>query len=111
MGTNVYGSYDQLVIELGGLDRWKAGRREVRIALDDVWSVRAADPRDLVTFAGERVLRVGRRHGGAPVLVLDLSPSAELDRIVVATPEADDLAEGLRRSGVGLHDRPLAAAR
>jgi hypothetical protein len=98
MGTNVYGSYDQLVIELGGLDRWKAGRREVRIALDDVWSVRAADPRDLVTFAGERVLRVGRRNGGAPVLVL-------------ATPEAADLAEGLRRSGVGVHDRPLAAAR
>ena len=110
MGTNIYGSYDELVVELRGLDRWKAGHREVRVGIDDVWAVRAADPASLVSFAGERVLRVGARRRGAPVLVLDLAPRAEFDRIVVGLADAVDAAEGLRRSGIGASDRALIGA-
>ena len=111
MGTNIYGSYDELVIELGGLDRWRTGRQEVRIAVDDVWSVRVTAPANLVSLPGERVLRTRSRRSAAPVLVLDLAPTAEYDRIVVASPDADEVAAWLRRSGIGAHDRSLVGAR
>ena len=101
MGTNIYGSYDELVIELSGLDLVRAGRREVRVRVDDVWHVRAADPRTLVRWEGERLLRVGRRRGTEPVLVLDLGPDAAFDRIVVGLDDAEQLAADLHRSGIG----------
>jgi hypothetical protein len=101
MGTNMYGSYDSLVIELRGLDRWRTGRREVRIPLDDVWRVRSADPRTLVSWHGERVLRARRVRGGEPVVVLDLAPTAaEFDRVVLAIRDAEQLAADLRQWGV-----------
>src|SRR5688500_16411505 len=48
MGTNLYGRYDELVIEFRGWDRLRSRRSEVRINVDDVWSVRAAEPDVLV---------------------------------------------------------------
>ena len=101
MGTNIYGSYDELVIELRGADRWRTGRGEVRVALDDVSRVRTADPRTLVSWDGERVLRAGRVRAGAPVLVLELAPEAPFDRVVVGLPDADATAADLHRSGIG----------
>ena len=116
MGTNIYGSYDSLVIELRGLDRWRTGRREVRVAVDDVWRVRSADPRTLVSWDGERVLRAGRLRDGVPALVLDLAPGTpELDRVVLGLHDAEQLAADLRRWGVGadspavVEDRALVA--
>ena len=100
MGTNIYGSYDELVIELHGLDGWRSRRRELRVRVDDVWQVRSADPHTLVSFDGERVLRLGRPHGGR-VVVLDLVPGAALDRIVVGLEDADVVAADLARWGVG----------
>ena len=108
MGTNIYGSYDSLVIELSGLDALRAGRREVRVTIDDVLQVRSADVGDLVTWDGERVLRLGRRRGRR-VLVLDLAGAASCDRVVVACDDADATAEELQRWGIGAAGRPLAS--
>ena len=106
MGTNIYGSYDELVIELRGLDRWLTGRQEVRLRVDDVWQVRSADLRTLVSWDGERIFRAGR-GGRGTVLVLDLAPQAAFDRVVVAVPDADAVVAELHRSGIGV---PLAVA-
>jgi hypothetical protein len=109
MGTNIYGSYDSLVIELRGLDRWRTGRREVRIAVDDVWRVRSADARTLVSWEGERVLRAGRTRAGEPVLVLDLVPTAaDFDRVVLALRDAETLAADLQRWGIGAREVAVA---
>lgn len=106
MGTNIYGSHDSLVIELQGLDRLRAGRREVRVPVDAVWRVRSAAPSTLVTLRGDRVLRTGWRPTAArsapAVLVLDLLPgAAPYDRLVLAVRDADAVATELRRWGIG----------
>jgi len=101
MGTNIYGSHDELVIELRGRDRLRAGQREVRVKVDDVWRVRSADGRTLVSCEGERIFRAGRRGGDRTVLVLDLAPRAAFDRLVLAVPDADAAAANLHRSGIG----------
>ena len=100
MGTNIYGSYDELVIELRGLDRWLSGRAEVRVKVGDVWQVRSADLRTLVPWGGERVFRAGR-GGRGTVVVLDLAPQAAFDRLVVAVPDADAVVADLHRCGIG----------
>ena len=105
MGTNIYGSYDELVIELHGLDRWLTGRREVRMKVDDVWRVRAAPAAAIASGEGERIFRAGRGGRGGTVLVLDLTPWAEFDRLVLAVPDAEAAAADLHRSGIGV---PLA---
>jgi hypothetical protein len=100
MGINVYGRYDELVIELSGWDRLRTGRSEVRIDVDDVWFVRAADAADLVTLADERVFRTGVRRRG-PVLVMELREGAPFDRLVLTLEDAASMAADLRRWGVG----------
>ena len=100
MGTSLYGRYDELVIELRGWDRLRAGRPEVRVKVDDVLRVRAASGDDLVSIAGERVLRVGSRRA-EPVLVLDLAEGAAFDRIVLGIVGAEGIAAEHVRWGVG----------
>jgi hypothetical protein len=105
MGTAIYGSYDELVFELSVGDRLRTGvtARTVRVKLDDVTHVWAADPADLVSYAGERVLRIGRVRAGRRVVVLEVlrGRSCAFDRILVANDEADAAVAGLHRSGIG----------
>ena len=101
MGTNIYGSHDELVIELWGIDRWLTGRHEVRVKVDDVRTVDSAPAAALVSRHGQRVFRAGRVGRGGTVLVLDLAPWAAYDRIVVAVPDADAAVSDLHRSSIG----------
>jgi hypothetical protein len=96
----MYGRYDELVIELWGWDRLRTGRSEVRVKVDDVLHVRAAAPADLVSVAGERVLRAGSRRAD-PALVLDLADAADFDRIVLGIADAEHLAAELVQWGIG----------
>jgi hypothetical protein len=110
MGTAIYGSYDELVLELSMTDRLRNGLapRTVRVKLDDVVHARPADPADLVSFAGERVLRVGRIRQGRRVVVLDLATAdggPDVDRILVAVHDPDAAVAGLHRSGIGRSGR------
>jgi hypothetical protein len=111
MGTAIYGSYDELVFELSMGDRLRnvMPPKKVRVKLDDVVHVRAADPAHLVSWDGERVLRIGRARDGRKVVVLELAGrSCGYDRIVVTVDDADDAVAGLRRSGIG-RGAPVAA--
>ena len=105
MGTAIYGSYDELVFELSFGDRLRNGMapRTVRVHVDDVVRVHAADPRDLVSWDGERVLRIGRVRRGERVVVLDVRPDSAYDRIVVAgdSADADASVADLHRRGIG----------
>ena len=101
MGTNLHGTYDELVIELWGLDRLLTGRREVRVKIDDVRRVRTAPAAAVVSAAGERVFRAGRGGRDGTVLVLDLASVAAFDRVVLAVPDAEATAADLHRSGIG----------
>jgi hypothetical protein len=58
MGTDIYGSYDHLVIELSGTEALRARARRLRIPLDDIVEVR-------VGRAGHRPAVVIRERGGA----------------------------------------------
>ena len=100
MGTNIYGSHDELVIELWGVDRWLTGRREVRVKLVDVRRVCSAPAAAVVVSDGERVFRAGR-GGRGTVLVLELAPVAAFDRLVLAVADAEAAAADLHRSGIG----------
>ena len=106
MGTTIYGSHDDLVFELSWWDRVRAGLsvRTLRVKLDDVVQVRSADPADLVTWPGERVLRLGRERDGRRVVVFELIAHVAdggYDRIIAAGDDADDVVAGLHRSGIG----------
>ena len=105
MGTNIYGSHDELVVELRGIDRWLTGRREVRFKVDDVRRVHAAPAAAVVTARGERAFRAGRGGHRGAVVVLDLAPQAAFDRVIVAVPDAAAVVADLHRSGIGA---PLA---
>ena len=100
MGTNIYGTYDELVIELRGLDRWLTGRREVRVKVEDVRRVRTAALRTIESMDGARLFRAGR-GGNGTVIVLDLATQAEFDRLVLAVPDAAVVEADLHRSGIG----------
>ena len=111
MGTAIYGSYDELVFELSIGDRFRNGMapRTVRMHLVDIVHVRSADPAHLVTWPGERLLRIGRPRDRRRVVVLELGgPSAGYDRIVVNVDDADEAVAGLHRSGIG-RGAPVAA--
>ena len=101
MGTNIYGSYGSLVIELSGLDRLLTGRREVRVKVEDVWRARSAPAAAVASGDGERVFRAGRGSRDGTVLVLDLAPVAAFDRVVLSVPDADAAVADLHRSGIG----------
>ena len=101
MGTNIYGSYDELVIELWGLDRLLTGRREVRVKVEDVRRVRSAPVAAVTSADGKRVFRAGRGGRDGAVLVLELASVAAFDRVVLAVPDPDATAAELLRSGIG----------
>jgi hypothetical protein len=85
MGTDIYGSYDHLVIELSGAEALRARARRLRIPIDDIVEVRVgtAGHRPAVVIrerdglvhvfrranAGEVVDDLLRRGVGAPVTV------------------------------------------
>ena len=96
----MYGTYDELVIELHGLDRWLTGRREVRVKVDDVLRVRVA-PAAVAAREGERVFRAGGGGRAGTALVLDLAPWAAFDRLVLGVPDPEAAAADLHRSGIG----------
>ena len=114
MGTAIYGSYDELVIELSIPDRYRNATavRTHRVKLDDIVRVHAADPADLVSWEGERVLRIGRLWRGERALVLEVSAPdpGSYDRILVASKDADDAVAGLLRSGIGRRVPATASA-
>lgn len=58
MGTDFYGSYDHLVIELSGAEALRARARRLRIPIDDIVEVRLGT-------AGQRPAVVIRERGGA----------------------------------------------
>ena len=101
MGINIYGTYDELVVELWGIDRLLTGRREVRVKVEDVRQVRSAPAAAVVTGDRERAFRAGRGGRDGTVLVLDLAPGAAFDRVVLALSDADATAADLHRSGIG----------
>lgn len=57
MGTDIYGSYDHLVIELWGAEALRARARRLRIPLDDIVEVRLGT-------AGHRPAVVIRQRDG-----------------------------------------------
>ena len=104
MGIEIYGTYDELVVELHGLDRLLTGRRAVRVKVEDVRRVRVATAA-VAASDGERVFRAGGGGREGAVLVLDLAPWAAFDRLVLGVPDAEAAAADLHRSGIGA---PLA---
>lgn len=80
MGTDIYGSYDHLVIELSGAEALRARARRLRIPIDDIVGVRLGT-------AGQRPAVVIRERDGA-VHVFRRADAAEV---------VDDLV----RRGVG----------
>ena len=105
MGTAIYGSYDELVFELSIGDRYRNGTavRTHRVKVDDIVRVHAADPADLVSWDGERVLRIGRLWRGELAVVLEVAAQkpGSYDRILIASKDAEDAVAGLQRSGIG----------
>src|SRR4051794_6490906 len=103
MGTAIYGSHDELVFELGIVDwlRNVMPTRRVRVKLDDIVRVHAADADHLVTWDGERVLRVGRPRDDRRVVVFELGGESGYDRVIAVADDADDAVAGLHRSGIG----------
>ena len=87
----MYGRYDELVIELRGVDALRAGRRELRLAIDEIESVRAVAAEDVE--AG--VERVGPRS--KPAVLIRTSGCV----IAVHRRDAAEMAEDLARRGVG----------
>lgn len=80
MGTDIYGSYDHLVIELSGADALRARARRLRIPIDDIVEVRLGT-------AGSRPAVVIRERGGAVH--------------VFRRADAGEVVEDLVRRGVG----------
>jgi hypothetical protein len=112
MGTSIYGRQDELVFELSIADRLRNGRAPstLRVKLEDIARTRAADPDHLVSWEGERVLRIGRPKDGRKVVVLELTGERTgYDRIIAVADDADDAVAGLHRSGIGCGVVPAAA--
>ena len=82
MGTTIYGSYDQLIVERSGLDRLLHGLRGRRRR------------RTAVPIARIRAVRAERGR----VVVLDLDDG---QRVEVEQRDADAVAADLVRCGVG----------
>ena len=80
MGTDVYGSYDHLVIELSGAEALRARARRLRIPIDDIVEVRLGT-------AGQRPAVVICERGGAVY--------------VFRRADAGDVVDDLVRRGVG----------
>lgn len=86
----MYGRYDELVIELRGLDALRAGRRELRLPINEIESVSLA-PRELEVG----VERAGPRS--KPAVLIRTSRRV----VAVHRPDAAEMAEDLARRGVG----------
>ena len=94
MGTTIYGSYDDLVIELHGLDALRLGTRRIRIPLDDIESVdsfAAGDPTGGIV--------VGPRS--QPAVVIRSRRDGRGATVAVHRPDAEEVAADLVRRGVG----------
>jgi hypothetical protein len=95
MGTDIYGRFDHLVIELDALDAFRLGRPRLLVPLDDVRAVHLGRP----STAARRLLEVGRHR--RPAVVLDLDERSFADRVVVHHRDAAAIVEDLVRCGVG----------
>lgn len=104
MGTTIYGSYDQLVIEVDGMDAWRMWSLRplrVRVAIDDILSVTLDGARDPAATTSD--LHVGNpRLPGAALALVDGS------RIVVHRRDAADVVNDLVRRGVVAKRRELS---
>lgn len=96
MGTTIYGSYDDLMIELHGLDALRMGSRRIRIPLAEIESVQAldevggdADTVDVGPRSQPAVVIRRRRRGGRSEVV------------AVHRRDAEVVAADLVRRGVG----------
>ncbi len=95
MGTNIYGSYDQLVIELSGFDAVRAGRRVLRLDIDTIRSV-TVEARQVADPATQH-LGI-RRH---PAVMITIEDGRSLRCFAVHRPDAVEMAADLVRCGVG----------
>ena len=95
MGTTIYGSYDDLMIELHGLDALRMGSRRIRIPLAEIESVQALDE-----VGGDAdTVDVGPRS--QPAVLIRRRRGGRSEVVAVHRRDAEEVAADLVRRGVG----------
>ena len=110
MGTTIYGSYDQLVIEVSGVTRLRPHAngltpKRVLVPVDLISNVRSAPAGRRSQSSADVVIEVGSSK--KPAVVIELVGGSEY---VVHVDDADEVAADLTRRGVGNSPDALAMA-
>ena len=110
MGTTIYGSYDQLVIEVSGVTRLRPHAngmtpKRILVPVDLISSVRSAPAGRRSKSSANLVTEVGSPNKRA--VVIEVVGGGEY---VVHVDDADEVAADLTRRGVGNSPDALAMA-